>query len=41
VKASELGKESFEQGDVIELDVVLDSHARADRTNWRGRFTLD
>jgi len=41
VPAGELGKAFFQRGDVIELDSVLDSHARAERTQWNGSFTLE
>ena len=41
VPASELGQEFFERGDVIELNSILESHARAERIDWQGKFTLD
>ena len=40
VPARLLGKASLRSGDDVELDVSLDSHARAERTRWKGRFSL-
>ena len=38
--ASLFGKTEFKKGDTIELDSVLLTHARADRVEWKGQFTL-
>jgi hypothetical protein len=34
------GKPKFKPGDVIEFDSTYFTHARADRVEWKGRFTL-
>jgi hypothetical protein len=38
--ASYFGKDKFAGGDAVELKVALDTHARAYRVEWQGRFML-
>lgn len=40
IPAGALGKTGLGAGDVVELESVLDAHARADRVTWSGRFRL-
>lgn len=40
IPAGALGKASLAAGDVVELESILDAHARADRVTWSGRFRL-
>ncbi len=34
------GRDRFKAGDTIEFDSTFFSHCRADRVEWKGRFTL-
>jgi hypothetical protein len=38
--AERLGKSRLEPGDRIELESSFTTHARADRIDWKGTFTL-
>jgi hypothetical protein len=38
--ASLFGKKQFKLGDEIDLASTFFTHARADRIEWKGKFTL-
>ncbi len=38
--AAQFGKEKLAAGDAVDLNVALDTHARAYRVEWRGHFVL-
>jgi hypothetical protein len=40
IPASLVGKDRFEKGDHISLDISFDTFARADRIEWKGEFVL-
>src|SRR5262249_26160039 len=40
IPAKRFGRERFRAGDTIELSSVFSNHCRADRVEWKGRFTL-
>jgi hypothetical protein len=38
--ANLFGKTQFKPGDTIEFDSTFFTHCRADRVEWKGKFTL-